>query len=45
VAAHTPSATLLGKLASAGFDPGLLDQNRSQQFGFAQHGPAGKWPR
>jgi Flp pilus assembly CpaF family ATPase len=42
VVAHTPSATLLGKLTAAGFDPGVLDR---QQFGFAQHGPAGKWPR
>ncbi|HUB38049.1 MAG TPA: CpaF/VirB11 family protein [Streptosporangiaceae bacterium] len=30
-AAHSPSAGLLGKLAAAGFDPGLLCQQRSQQ--------------
>lgn len=29
--AHGPSAGLLGKLAAAGFDPGLLGQRRSQQ--------------
>jgi Flp pilus assembly CpaF family ATPase len=29
--AHSPSAGLLGKLAAAGFDPGLLGQSRSQQ--------------
>ena len=29
--AHTPSAGLLGKLAAAGFDPGLLDQHRAEQ--------------
>jgi Flp pilus assembly CpaF family ATPase len=29
--AHGPSAGLLGKLAAAGFDPGLLGQSRSQQ--------------
>jgi Flp pilus assembly CpaF family ATPase len=45
IVAHTPSATLLGKLTPAGFVPGMLDQHRSQQFGFAQHGQAGKWPR
>jgi Flp pilus assembly CpaF family ATPase len=31
MAAHTASAPMLGKLAAAGFDPGLLDQHRSQQ--------------
>ena len=30
-AAHSPSAGLLGKLVAAGFDPGLLSLQRSQQ--------------
>jgi hypothetical protein len=30
-AAHTPSAGLLSRLAGAGFDPSLLDQQRSDQ--------------
>jgi Flp pilus assembly CpaF family ATPase len=36
MAAHTPSAGLLGRLGAAGFDPGLLDQHRVQHGG---------WPR
>ena len=31
-AAHTPSTGLLDKLIAAGFDPGLLDQRRPQQW-------------
>jgi Flp pilus assembly CpaF family ATPase len=30
MAAHTPSAPMLSRLAAAGFDAGLLDQHRSQ---------------
>jgi len=37
VAAHTPSAGLLSRLASAGFDLSLLDQHRSH------HQPPGTW--
>jgi len=37
VAAHTPSAGMLSRLASAGFDLSLLDQHRSQ------HQPPGMW--
>jgi Flp pilus assembly CpaF family ATPase len=37
-AAHTPSAGMLGRLVAAGFDPGLLDQHRSQQYGSEQYG-------
>jgi Flp pilus assembly CpaF family ATPase len=29
IAAHTPSPRLLGRLAAAGFDPGLLDRQRA----------------
>jgi Flp pilus assembly CpaF family ATPase len=49
VAAHTPSAVLLGKLTAAGFDPGILDQHRvldqhrSQQLGSPQY--RAKWSR
>ncbi len=39
VAAHTPSAPLLHRLAAAGFDPTLLDQHR------AQNGQPGMWNR
>jgi Flp pilus assembly CpaF family ATPase len=33
VAAHTPSPRLLGRLAAAGFDPGLLDRQRAAARG------------
>ena len=38
--AHTPSAGMLARLASGGFDPGLLDQQRSQQPAFGQQAAA-----
>ncbi len=40
VAAHTPSADLMARLAGAGFNAALLDQHRSQQ-----HRPPAGWPR
>jgi Flp pilus assembly CpaF family ATPase len=40
VAAHTPSAGLMARLAGAGFNAALLDQHRAQQ-----HRPSGMWPR
>ena len=35
-AAHTPSAGLMTKLIAAGFDPGLLDQRRPQQWAWSR---------
>ena len=40
VATHTPSASLLNRLAAAGFDVAQLDQQRA-----AQHGLPGRWNR
>ncbi len=50
MAAHTPSAGMLSRLAGAGFDPSLLDQHRSGQLPLirgpvAQHQPPGRWSR
>ena len=54
VAAHTPSAGLMSRLAAAGFDGRLLDQHRSEKHGSQQHGShhsgpqpwlPGKWSR
>lgn len=39
VAAHTPSPMLLGRLRSAGFDPGLLDRQRGAAPGGPVSGP------
>ncbi|HYK71367.1 MAG TPA: CpaF/VirB11 family protein [Streptosporangiaceae bacterium] len=49
-AAHTPSAGMLGRLASAGFDLSLLDQHRAHQLQLprqlgSQHQPPGTWRR
>ncbi len=41
VAAHTPSAGLLHRLAGAGFEVGMLDQQRAA----TQHGQPGTWNR
>jgi pilus assembly protein CpaF len=41
IAAHTPSPVLLGRLRAAGFDPALLDRQRSAvQHGAVQNGAA-----
>jgi Flp pilus assembly CpaF family ATPase len=50
VAAHTPSAGMLSRLAGAGFNLSLLDQQRSQQPQLArqqmsQHPSPGMWSR
>jgi hypothetical protein len=50
LAAHTPSAGMLSRLADAGFDLSLLDQHRSQQTQVTrqpvpQHPQPGMWRR
>jgi len=40
IAAHTPSAAMLGRLRGVGFDTSLLDQHKSYQ-----QRPAGTWSR
>jgi Flp pilus assembly CpaF family ATPase len=50
VAAHTPSAGMLSRLAGAGLDLSLLDQHRSQHPQLtrqllSQHQPPGAWRR
>jgi Flp pilus assembly CpaF family ATPase len=50
LAAHTPSAGMLSRLADAGFDLSLLDQHRSQQTPVTrqpvpQHPQPGMWRR